>query len=116
MNYRNVYATTGLVVALAVAPSAWCQLVPRMNANNPTSAESLTALSQDLTEKISQAKSQGRDVSAAVAERALGERAMQQDNDQEAVRHFQSGEQALGFSQPKASGNSGSGAPPASDR
>ena len=64
MNYRKVFAM-GLVAALAVAPSAWSQLVPQMNPKNTTSAESLAALSQDLTEKISKAESQGRDVSAA---------------------------------------------------
>jgi hypothetical protein len=115
MNYRKVLAAS-LFTALAFAPSAWSQLVPEMNPKNTTSAESLAAMSQDLTEKISKAKSQGRDVSAAVAERARGERAMQQGNDQEAVQHFQAGEQALVISQPKASGNSGSGAPPASNR
>jgi hypothetical protein len=56
MNYRKVFAT-GFVAALAVAPSAWSQLVPQMNPNNATSAESLAALSQDLTEKIGKAKS-----------------------------------------------------------
>ena len=100
MNYRKVFAM-GLVAALAVAPSAWGQLVPQMNPKNTTSAESLAALSQDLTEKISKAESQGRDVSAAAAERAQGERAMQQGNDQEAVQHFQKGEQALVIGQPK---------------
>jgi hypothetical protein len=115
MNYRKVLAAS-LFAGLAFATTAWSQLVPEMNPKNATSAESLAALSQDLTEKISKAESQGRDVSAAVTERAQGERAMQQGNDQEALRHFQAGEQALGMSQPKASGNSGSGAPPASGR
>jgi hypothetical protein len=99
MNYPKVLAAS-LVATLAVAPSAWSQLVPQMNTKNPTSAESLAALSQDLTEKINQAKSQGRDVSAPVAERAAGERALQQGNDKEALRHFQAGEQALRISQP----------------
>jgi hypothetical protein len=115
MSYLKVLAVS-FVAALAVSPSAWSQLVPQMNSKNSTSAESLAALSQDLTEKINKAESQGRDVSAAAAERAAGEKAMQQGNDQEALRHFQAGEQALGTTHPKAPGNPASSQPPASDR
>jgi|SRR5580692_6664674 hypothetical protein len=115
MSYREVLAVS-LVATLAVPPSAWSQLVPQMNGKNSTSAESLAALSQDLTEKINKAESQGRDVSAAAAERTAGEKAMQQGNDQEALRHFQAGEQALGTIHPKTPGNPGSSEPPASDR
>jgi len=43
-----------------------------------------------------------------------GERAIQQGNDQEALRHFQAGERALGVSQsgPPASGRQNMGARP----
>jgi len=93
MNYRVLAAS--LLVALAVAPSAWSQLMPERNPENATSPESLLVQSQDLTEKINSAKSQGRDISRAKAERAEAEKAMQQGNDQEALHHFQAGERAL---------------------
>jgi hypothetical protein len=105
MKSHRVLAAS-FAAALALAPSAWSQLVPQIDAKNPTSAESLAAMSQDLTERISKAKLQGADVSVAETERAQGERAIQQGNDHEALRHFQAGEQALGRSQsaPPASG------------
>jgi len=107
MNYRKVLAAS-LLAAVAVAPSGWSQLIPEMNRKNAASAEALMLRSQELTEKINRAKSQGKDISTAEAERAEGGKAMQQGNDQGALRHFRAGERALETTQPNASGNSGS--------
>jgi hypothetical protein len=93
MKYRVLAAS--LLVALAVAPSAWSQLMPERNPENATSSESLRAQSQALTEQINVAKSRGKDISKAQAERAEAEKAMQKGNDQEALDHFEAGEQAL---------------------
>jgi hypothetical protein len=70
-------------------------LIPERNPENATSSKSLLARAQDLTERINSAKSQGKDISRAQAERAEAEKAMQQGNDQEALDHFEAGEQAL---------------------
>jgi hypothetical protein len=91
-----------LVAALAAAPSAWSQLTPEANPKNAASVESLLVQSQDLTEGINRAKSQGKDTAAAEAERAEAERAeaeiaIQHGNDQAALRHFQAGGRALGM-------------------
>jgi hypothetical protein len=103
---RHRIALMSAVIALfAFAPAGWSQMVPDANpalapsksATHPTSTESLAAQAQDLTKKIEQAKAQGKDTSAATAEQSQGEQAMQQGNQQEAVRHFQAGEQALGM-------------------
>lgn len=93
MNHRAVAA--GLLLVLTVALAVWGQLIPERNPENATSPKSLRAQPQDLTEKIDRAKSRGRDISRAEAERVEAEEAMQQGNDQEALHHFQAGERAL---------------------
>jgi hypothetical protein len=95
----------------ALAPAGFSQLVPETNPqlapaknpNNPTSGESLAAQAQDLTKEIDQAKAQGKDTSVAAAEQARGEQSMQQGNQQEALRHFKAGEQALGMGESQSS-------------
>ena len=67
-------------------PSLRARILPRAN---------LWLRSQNLTSNINKATSQGIDTSAAKAERAEGEKAMQQGNEREALRHFQAGEQSL---------------------
>lgn len=96
MDYRKLLAAS-LLGALTVASSAWSQLMPEANPKNTVSVGSLLVRSQDLTERIDRAKSQGKDTSTAEAERAKAENAMQQGNDQAALRHFQAGERALGM-------------------
>ena len=94
--YRKVLAAS-LLGALAIAPSAWSQLKPEANPKNAVSVGSLLVRSQNLTEQINRAKSEGKDTSTAEAERAEAENAIQQGNNQAAVRHFQAGERALGM-------------------
>jgi hypothetical protein len=77
-------------------------LAPTRNPEHPTSSESLAAQAQDLTRKIQEARAQGRDTSTAASEQAKGEQAMQSGNSQEALRHFEAGEQALGMAQPQS--------------
>lgn len=96
MNYRKVLAAS-LLGVLAVTASARSQLMPEANPRNATSVGSLLVRSQDLTEKIDHARSQGKDTRTAEAERTQAENAMQHGNDQAALRHFQAGEQALGM-------------------
>ncbi len=104
---RHIAFAAGLVAFLAIAPIGWAQLVPETNPklaptrnpNHPTSGESLAAQAQDLTKKINEAKAQGRDTSQAAQEQAQGEKSMQQGNEQEALRHFQAGEQSLGMAE-----------------
>ena len=95
----NCKMLASLIVVLSVASPAWNQLIPQKSPRNATSAESLVAQSQELTSKIAQARSQGKDTNVAEAERTEGEKAIQQGNEREALRHFQSGEQALGMSE-----------------
>jgi hypothetical protein len=95
----NCKILASLIVVLSVASPAWSQLIPEKSPRNATLAESLVAQSQELTSKIAQARSQGKDTNVAEAERTEGERAMQQGNEREALRHFQAGEQALGMSE-----------------
>jgi hypothetical protein len=124
MSY-HIFLTVTILAVLAVASPGWTQqvpdanpkLAPTINPKNPTSVESLAAYSQELTREISQAHARGKDTSAAEAERAQGERSMQQGNQREAVRHFQAGEQALGMSESQpAKAPSDSSPPPTSDR
>jgi hypothetical protein len=96
INSRKLLAASFLG-ALTVASSAWSQLTPEANPKNTVSVGSLLVRSQDLTERIDRAKSQGKDTSTAEAERAEAEKAIQQGNDQAALRHFQAGERALGM-------------------
>lgn len=96
MKYRKLLAAS-LVAALAAAPSAWSQLTPEANPKNAASVGSLLVQSQDLTEGINRAKSRGKDTTAAEAERAEAESAIQQGNNQAAIRHFEAGERALGM-------------------
>lgn len=96
MNYRKVLAMS-LLGVLAVAPSAWSQLMPQANPKNAASVGSLLVRSQDLTAEIDRAKSQGKNTNAAEAERAEAESAIQQGNDQAALRHFEAAERALGM-------------------
>ncbi|HKD66570.1 MAG TPA: hypothetical protein VKB84_06990 [Candidatus Binataceae bacterium] len=106
MRYSIVY-TAAAAAFFALAPAAWSQMVPdpnpalapARNPAHPTSTESLTAQAQELTKKIDQAKAQGRDTSVASAEQSQGEMAMQQGKSQDAVRHFQAGEQSLNTGQ-----------------
>jgi hypothetical protein len=101
---------TGVVALLAFAPMGWSQMVPDANPKlapskskqNPTSSESLEAQAQDLTKKIDAAKAQGRDTSAASAEQTQGEKSMQDGHEQQALRHFKAGEQALGMGDSEA--------------
>jgi hypothetical protein len=95
---------------LATVPSGWSQIVPetnpklapKINAANPTSSESLAAQSQDLTKKINEAKAQGKNTSAAAVERMQGEKAIQQGNADDAVRHFKAGDRALSTDESQA--------------
>jgi hypothetical protein len=96
MNYGKVLATS-LFGLLLVAPSAWSQLVPQANPQNTASVGSLLVRSQHITEEIDRAKSQGKNTSAAEAERGEAERAIQQGNNKAALRHFDAAERALGM-------------------
>jgi hypothetical protein len=101
---------TGVVALLAFAPAGWSQMVPDANprlapsksTEHPTSSESLEAQAQDLTKKIDAAKAQGKDTTTATAEQTQAEKSMQQGNEQDALRHFQAGEQALGMGDSQA--------------
>jgi hypothetical protein len=84
------------------APETGAALAPTRNPKHPTSGESLAAQAQDLTRKIQEARAQGRDTSTAASEQAKGEQAMQSGNSQEALRHFEAGEQALGMAEPQS--------------
>ncbi len=102
MKYAMTLAA-GIAAFLATAPAGWSQIAPDNNpkltptrsSTHPTSSESLAAQAQDLTEKINQARSQGKDTSIAASEQSQGEQAMQQGKEREALKHFQAGEQAL---------------------
>ena len=106
MRHRITLLAAAAIAFVAVAPAGWSQMVPETNPalaparnpNHPTSTESLAAQAQDLTKKINEAKAQGKDTSVASAEQSKGEKSMQQGNAQEALRHFDAGEQALGQS------------------
>jgi|HubBroStandDraft_6_1064221.scaffolds.fasta_scaffold1302246_2 hypothetical protein len=103
MSPSKVLEVMVVVGALLASSYGWGQsfpdtgpkLAPKFESKNPTSSESLAAESQNLTSNINKATSQGIDTSAAKAERAEGEKAMQQGNEREALRHFQAGEQSL---------------------
>ena len=69
--------------------------MPQANPKNAASVGSLLVRSQDLTAEIDRAKSQGKNTSAAEAERTEAENAIQQGNDQAALRHFQAAERDL---------------------
>ncbi|HEV3112828.1 MAG TPA: hypothetical protein VGY99_20265 [Candidatus Binataceae bacterium] len=105
MTYRITALAATAIALVALAPSGWSQMVPETNPalaparnpSHPTSSESLAAQAQDLTKKINEAKAKGKDTSVASAEQSQGERSMQQGNEQEALRHFDAGEQALGM-------------------
>jgi hypothetical protein len=111
MRHRiTVLAATAIALA-GLAPAGWSQMVPETNPalaparnpNHPTSSESLAAEAQDLTKKINEAKAQRKDTSVASAEQSHGERSLQQGNEQEALRHFDAGEQALGMGESRSS-------------
>jgi hypothetical protein len=105
MKYPIALAAS-IFLLIAVAPIGFAQtsagtagaLAPTRNPQHPTSSESLQAQAQDLTTKIQEAKTQGRDTDAAASEQAQGEQAMQQGKSQEALRHFEAGERDLATS------------------
>jgi hypothetical protein len=51
---------------------------------------------QEVTQKISEAKSQGKDTASAEKHQKMGERAMNKGNKKSALQHFEQAEQALG--------------------
>jgi hypothetical protein len=111
MRYGIAVLAATAFALVALAPAGWSQMLPEANPalaparnpNHPTSSESLAAQAQDLTRKINEAKAQGKDTSVASAEQSQGERSMQQGNGQEALRHFDAGEQALGMGESQSS-------------
>jgi hypothetical protein len=66
-------------------------LILQIDTKNPTSAESLAATAQHLTERIDKAKSQGAYVGAAEAERPARREGDSTGQRPEALRHFQAG-------------------------
>lgn len=113
MRHRITVLAAAAIGLVAMAPASWGQMVPETNPalaparnpSHPTSSESLAAQAQDLTRKINEAKAQGKDTSAASAEQSKGEKSMQQGNEQEALQHFNAGEQALGAGSSRSSNN-----------
>ncbi len=110
----SIASAAGFALLVAFAPIGSAQtssgangaLAPTRNPQHPTSSESLQAQAQDLTRKIQEAKTQGRDTNAAASEQAKGEQAMQQGNSEEALHHFEAGEHDLeGSAQSQSSGN-----------
>jgi hypothetical protein len=111
MKHRITVLAATAVAFVALAPAGWSQMVPETNPalaparnpSHPTSSESLAAQAQDLTKKINEAKAEGKDTTVASAEQSQGEKSMQQGNEQEALRHFDAGEQALGAGRSQSS-------------
>jgi hypothetical protein len=97
MKYPKLIVTTGAALLFAVsAPIAWGQTRPEtgsaIEAGAATTQDSASAMDQDVSRKIRQAWSEGKDASGAAAFQENGEIALGEGKQQQARHYF---EQAL---------------------
>src|SRR4051812_28598282 len=109
MGYIKTLAGAGLALALGIAaPVAWGQTssggaapdlgntqpstsgssAAGMSSSTTPNAASASDMEKDTAKHIDQAKSAGQDVAKAQAEHELGSKALQDGNENEAMKHF----------------------------
>jgi hypothetical protein len=100
MKYPKLIVVSGSALLFAVsAPIAWGQARPvpgsAIEAGGAATQESASAMGQDVSRKIKQAWSEGKDASGAAAFHENGEIALINGNEQEAKGFFRSALNAL---------------------
>ncbi len=105
MNYLTLFAAGGMALMLASsATSARGQTASSGVGSTVSATQSADAMDQDLAQQISQAWSEGKDVSGAVAFQVKGEIAHSQGNPQQARRYFEAAEHELTVLRPSPVG------------
>ena len=96
MKSLKMLAGTGLAAMLAVSTtSVWAQTTPQNATLTVSSTQSVDTMDQDIAQKISQAWSEGKDASGAVAFQENGEIALSEGNQQQARHYFEAAEHEL---------------------
>ena len=105
VNYLRTFAADGMALMLAIsATAARGQTVPSGGGSTFSATNSADAMDLDLAQQISQASSEGKDASGAVAFQVKGEIALSQGNPQQARRCFEAAEHELTVLQPGPAG------------
>ena len=105
MNYLKAFAAGGIALMLASsATAASGQTAPSGVGSMASITQSDDAMDQDLARQISQASSEGKDVSSAVEFQLKGEIAHSQGNPQQARRYFEAAERELTVLRPSPAG------------
>lgn len=96
MKCLKIFAGTSLAAMLAVSTAAaWAQTTPQNATLTVSSNQSVDEMDQDVAQKISQAWSEGKDASGAVAFQENGEIALSEGNQQQARHYLEAAEQEL---------------------
>jgi hypothetical protein len=110
-NFKALAGASGLALLMAMsfglpATRALAQATTPGTATTVSATQSADQMDEDLARQISEAWSQGKDASGAVAFQENGEIAMSEGNDAQAQRDFQAAEQELARVRPTYVGNS----------
>jgi len=101
MKSLKLLAGTSLAAMLAISTTAvWAQTMPQNASLTVSSTRNVDAMDQDLAQKISQAWSEGKDASGAVAFQENGEIALSEGNQQQARHYFEAAERELASLRP----------------
>ncbi len=101
MKSLKIFAGTSLAAMLAISTTAvWAQATPQNASLTVNSTQNVDAMDQDLAQKISQAWSEGKDASGAVAFQENGEIALSEGNQQQARHYFEAAEHELASLRP----------------
>ena len=105
MNCSKAFAAGATALMLACsATAAGGQTAPSVVESTVSATQSDDAMDQDLAQQISQASSEGKDVSNAVAFQLKGEIAHSQGNPLQAKRYFEAAEHELTVLRPSPAG------------
>jgi hypothetical protein len=96
MKCLKMLAGSSLAVMIAIsATGVWAQTAPQNASLTVSSTQSVDTMDQDVAQKISQAWSEGKDASGAVAFQENGEIALSEGNQQRARHYFAAAEREL---------------------
>jgi hypothetical protein len=105
VNSHKKMAGSSLALMLAIAfaipaTASWGQMAPRESGSVISASQSVDVLDQEVAQKISQAWSEGKDASGAVAFQENGEIALSEGNQDQARRNFEAAEHELAHLKP----------------